>query len=127
MNLTRTSCFLSLILRHKPETIGISLDEHGWANVDELIEGISKTREFNMDILEEIVRTDEKERFSINEDKPFIQYNQSHSIQKYIEIKKVSEKQSFELCLNEIEINELVECILLHKNTPSNEKMKCIN
>ena len=42
MNLTRISCFLSLILRHKPETIGISLDEHGWANVDELIEGISK-------------------------------------------------------------------------------------
>ncbi len=40
----------------------------------------------------------------------------------YIEIKKVSEKQSFELCLNEIEINELVEYILLHKNTPSNEK-----
>lgn len=39
MNLTRTSCFLSLILRHKPETIGISLDEHGWANVDELISG----------------------------------------------------------------------------------------
>ena len=69
MNLTRTSCFLSLILRHKPETIGISLDEHGWANVDELIEGISKTREFNMDILEEIVRTDEKERYSFNEDK----------------------------------------------------------
>ena len=58
MNLTRTSCFLSLILRHKPETIGISLDEHGWADVAELIEGISKTREFNMDILEEIVRTD---------------------------------------------------------------------
>ena len=48
MNLTSTSKFVSLILRHKPETIGIQLDEHGWANVDELIEGISKTREFEM-------------------------------------------------------------------------------
>ncbi len=35
--------FISLILRHKPETIGISLDEHGWASVDELITGINKT------------------------------------------------------------------------------------
>ena len=43
MPLTKTSKFLSLILRHKPETIGISLDEHGWANVDQLIAGMSKT------------------------------------------------------------------------------------
>lgn len=89
MNLTRTSCFLSLILRHKPETIGISLDEHGWANVDELIEGISKTREFNMDILEEIVRTDEKERYSFNEDKTLIRANQGHSIPVDVELEKV--------------------------------------
>ena len=88
MNLTRTSCFLSLILRHKPETIGISLDEHGWANVDELIEGISKTREFNMDILEEIVRTDEKERYSFNEDKTLIRANQGHSIPVDVELEK---------------------------------------
>ena len=54
MNLTSTSKFVSLILRHKPETIGIQLDEHGWANVDELIAGISKTREFNREMLEEI-------------------------------------------------------------------------
>lgn len=66
LNLTKTSKFISLILRHKPETIGISLDEHGWANVDELVLGIAKTREFNMDILEEIVRTDEKQRYSFN-------------------------------------------------------------
>ena len=52
MNLTSTSKFVSLILRHKPETIGIQLDEHGWANVDELIAGISKTRKFNREILD---------------------------------------------------------------------------
>lgn len=44
MGLTDTSKFLSLVLRYKPDTIGISLDEHGWANVSELIESISKTR-----------------------------------------------------------------------------------
>ena len=52
MNTTEVSKFISLILRHKPETIGISLDEHGWANVDELIAGISKTSHMNMEILE---------------------------------------------------------------------------
>lgn len=40
MDLTNTSRYISLILRHKPETIGITLDEHGWANVDELIRGV---------------------------------------------------------------------------------------
>lgn len=36
-----TGKFIALVLRHKPEVIGIHLDEHGWANVDELIAGIS--------------------------------------------------------------------------------------
>ena len=44
MSLKETSKYISLILRHKPETIGITLDEHGWANVDELIAGISGTQ-----------------------------------------------------------------------------------
>ena len=72
MNLTRTSKYISLILRHKPEVIGITLDEHGWANVDELIAGVSKTRPLNMELLEEIIRTDEKQRYSFNEDKTLI-------------------------------------------------------
>ncbi len=86
MNLTDTSKFMSLILRHKPETIGISLDEHGWADVDELIAGIAKTHKFNMDILEEIVRTDEKQRYSFNEDKTLIRANQGHSIPVDVEL-----------------------------------------
>lgn len=89
MGITETSKFLSLILRHKPETIGISLDEHGWADVSELIEGISKTCEFNMDILEEIVRTDEKQRYSFNEDKTLIRANQGHSIPVDVELEKI--------------------------------------
>lgn len=86
MSLTDTSKFMSLILRHKPETIGISLDEHGWANVDELIAGIARTHKFNMDILEEIVRTDNKQRYSFNEDKTLIRANQGHSIPVDVEL-----------------------------------------
>lgn len=80
MSLRNISKYMSLILRHKPETIGISLDEHGWAKVDELIAGIAKDNEFNMDILEEIVGTDEKQRYSFNEDRTLIRANQGHSI-----------------------------------------------
>ena len=47
-----TSKFISLILRHKPETIGITLDEHGWANVSELISGVNETHPLDMEILE---------------------------------------------------------------------------
>ena len=88
MGLTETSRFISLILRHKPEVIGIHLDEHGWAKVDELIAGISKKQEFNMDILEEIVRTDNKQRYSFNEDKTLIRANQGHSIPVDVELKE---------------------------------------
>ncbi len=53
MNLNEISKFIALILRHKPETIGISLDEHGWANVSELVEGINRQQPFTMTDLEE--------------------------------------------------------------------------
>ena len=86
MDYTHTSRFMSLILRHKPEIIGISLDEHGWADVDALIAGIAQTHEFNREILEEIVRTDNKQRYSFNEDHTLIRANQGHSIPVDVEL-----------------------------------------
>ena len=94
MPLKDTSKFISLILRHKPETIGIALDEHGWAKVDELIEGINKSKRDNKDdyltmsILEEIVANDNKQRYSFNEDKTLIRANQGHSIPVDVELEK---------------------------------------
>lgn len=86
MSLTRTSRYISLILRHKPEAIGITLDEHGWADVDELIAGVSRTHPLTMKLLEEIVRTDEKQRYSFNGDKTLIRANQGHSIPVDVEL-----------------------------------------
>ena len=74
------SKFLSLVLRHKPQVAGIALDEHGWADVDELVKGVSKTQNFSHTILEEIVTTDSKNRYSFNEDYSRIRANQGHSI-----------------------------------------------
>ncbi len=86
-----TSKFISLILRHKPEAVGISLDEHGWADVQELIDGINASGGYHLDteLLEEIVRTDEKQRYSFNEDHTLIRANQGHSIPVDVELKEV--------------------------------------
>lgn len=87
---TKLSKFLSLILRHKPEEIGISLDENGWADVLELLSGINNTgRKINIDLLEEIVKTDNKGRYSFNEDKTKIRANQGHSIKVDVELKEI--------------------------------------
>ncbi len=89
MNLTNLSRYMSLILRHKPEVIEITLDEHGWASVNDLICGIEKNNPgFNMDILEQIVRTDSKQRYSFNDDKSLIRANQGHSINVDVELKE---------------------------------------
>lgn len=79
-DLTRISKYMSLILRHKPEVIGIRLDAHGWADVNELLVGIGRKYPINRDILEEIVRSDGKQRYAFNEDRTLIRANQGHSI-----------------------------------------------
>lgn len=88
MSNKKTSMFISLILRHKPEVIGISLDEHGWADVDDLLAGIQQTRPFSKEDLEEIVKTDSKQRYSFNEDKTLIRANQGHSIPVDVELEE---------------------------------------
>ena len=89
--LERLSKFISMILRHRPEVIGITLDEHGWADVEELIKGINETGEeieFNKDTLETIVKTDKKQRYSFSQDKTLIRANQGHSIPVDVESEK---------------------------------------
>lgn len=86
------SKFLSLILRHKPEVIGITLDEHGWAKISELREKLRGRHTINIreQMIEEIVVTDEKQRYSFNEDKTLIRANQGHSIPVDVELEQVA-------------------------------------
>ena len=84
----QTSKLIAMILRHKPEIIGITLDEHGWADVRELIAGVSRTHPLDMALLEEIVRTDSKQRYSFNEDHTLIRANQGHSVPVDVELQK---------------------------------------
>lgn len=89
--LQKTSKFLSLILRHKPEVIGISLDKNGWAEVSGLIEGVNRNGKYFLDMatLDEIVRTDEKQRYSFSPDRKKIRANQGHSIYVDVELKEI--------------------------------------
>ncbi len=72
----RVSRYISLLLRHKPEAAGIILDEHGWASVTALLAATKIT----MKELEDIVATDQKQRYSFDETKTKIRANQGHSI-----------------------------------------------
>ncbi|MBR1684444.1 MAG: RNA 2'-phosphotransferase [Clostridia bacterium] len=84
-----TSRFIALILRHKPETIGITLDEHGWADVQALLDGVGRTHPLTREELEEIVRSDSKQRYAFNEDHTRIRANQGHSVAVDVELKEV--------------------------------------
>lgn len=79
--LVSLSKFISLILRHKPETVGLTLDSQGYADVKELIESIKKHSDFYIDeyILKFIVSTDDKKRYSYSENGTKIRANQGHS------------------------------------------------
>ena len=80
-NLVKLSKFVSLVLRHHPEVIGLKLDENGWADVDLFIELAKQNgKDISRSVLEEIVETNNKQRFSFNSEKSKIRANQGHSI-----------------------------------------------
>jgi len=79
--LSRHSKFLSYVLRHKPESIGISLDENGWVNVTELLEASRSAGQIiSQELLREIVLTNDKQRFAFDESGNRIRANQGHSV-----------------------------------------------
>jgi putative RNA 2'-phosphotransferase len=80
--LVSISKFLSLVLRHHPETIGIDLDPQGWVDIDTLIAAANRGgRRLNRRLLERVVRENDKQRFAISCDGTRIRANQGHSVQ----------------------------------------------
>lgn len=80
--ITHISKFLSLVLRHQPETIGIQLDQNGWADIDELIEKANNFgTKFDRPTLNHIIETNSKKRFAFNETLDKIRASQGHSIE----------------------------------------------
>jgi putative RNA 2'-phosphotransferase len=78
----KASKFLSLILRHEPERVGLTLGEAGWVGVDELLRAVnSHGRTLTLDGLKHIVATSDKKRFAFSEDGQRIRANQGHSVE----------------------------------------------
>lgn len=76
----KQSKFLSLILRHEPGKIGIALDEQGWVDVDVLLQAMARHHHrLSRGQLEEVVKNNDKQRFSLSEDGRRIRANQGHS------------------------------------------------
>jgi putative RNA 2'-phosphotransferase len=87
--LKHLSKFLSLILRHKPQTIGLQLNENGWANAEQLISKMNAHgTTLDAEILNLIVETNDKQRFAFNEDKTLIRASQGHSIEVELQLKE---------------------------------------
>jgi putative RNA 2'-phosphotransferase len=80
--LTSTSKFLSLVLRHEPQRIGLSLDSAGWVTIDELLAKTALAgKHLSRDTLLHIVATCEKQRFALSQDGTRIRANQGHSVE----------------------------------------------
>ena len=84
-DLAGTSKFLSLVLRHQPETIGLTLDAQGWADVETLLARVraqgGRHAQLDRATLEAIVATSDKKRFAFSEDGTRIRASQGHSVQ----------------------------------------------
>ena len=79
--LTTISKFMSLVLRHQPQRIGLTLDAAGWTSVDELLaRAAAAGRAITRDELNEVVATSDKRRFALSDDGLRIRANQGHSI-----------------------------------------------
>ena len=79
--MTEISKLIAYILRHRPDEFGLAIDRHGWVDTQALIKAVSTRHVIDMAVLENIVSTDKKGRYSFSPDKSMIRANQGHSVQ----------------------------------------------
>ncbi|WP_017904044.1 RNA 2'-phosphotransferase [Pseudomonas asplenii] len=78
--LTETSKFLSYVLRHEPQSIGLQLDTEGWADIDALIVGAAHSgRTLDRELIQAVVSSNDKKRFALSDDARRIRAVQGHS------------------------------------------------
>jgi putative RNA 2'-phosphotransferase len=76
------SKFLSLVLRHEPERVGLKLGEAGWVGVTELLDAVNRHGvALTLDQLKHIVATSDKKRYAFSDDGLQIRANQGHSVE----------------------------------------------
>lgn len=79
---TRISKFLSKHLRHQPEAIGLTLQPGGWVAVDDLLAACAGAGvPLSRDLLDEVVASNDKQRFAFDDTGERIRANQGHSVE----------------------------------------------
>ncbi len=79
--LRRASTFLSLVLRHDPDSIGVTMDPAGWVSIAELVERTADQKHpLTAELIQRVVATSDKQRFALSPDGHRIRANQGHSI-----------------------------------------------
>lgn len=85
------SKFLSYVLRHRPDSIGITLDANGWVDVDVLLAAAQRHgKNLSRTLLEQVVATNDKKRFAFSEDGKRIRASQGHSVSVDLDLKPVT-------------------------------------
>ncbi|WP_137936155.1 RNA 2'-phosphotransferase [Chitinivorax sp. B] len=88
------SKFLSYVLRHDPGSIGLTLDEHGWADVNMLLSQANAAgQSITMDLLQQVIRDNDKQRFALSPDGKMIRANQGHSIKVNLALEDIEPPQ----------------------------------
>lgn len=91
-NYNKISKFLSYVLRHQPDAIGLILDDHGWANIEELINKANQSGEvttLDRSLIQDVVDSNDKKRFFISDDGQSIRASQGHSVNVDLQLKPV--------------------------------------
>ena len=117
MDNTKLSKFLSKILRHKPELIGLNIEKYGaWADIDELIRKVNENSKFTLsrELLEEIVKEDEKQRYKISGDGKKIRASQGHSIEVIMDMEVLQPPEILFHGTAERNINSILEKGIIH-------------
>jgi putative RNA 2'-phosphotransferase len=80
--LKKISKSMSYVLRHRPDTIGIELQENGWIGVDELLRAFDRNgKPFTYEVLKRVVTENDKQRFEFSADGLQIRARQGHSVE----------------------------------------------
>jgi putative RNA 2'-phosphotransferase len=81
-DLVKSSKLIALVLRHQPDKIGLELDKNGWADTAELLQKLNERGYFfDLELLKEVVETNDKKRFVFSEDFAKIRAYQGHSVE----------------------------------------------
>ncbi len=84
------SRFLSLILRHRPEAIGLTLDDAGWAGIEDILRLAPPDLRLTRERIDRAVAENGKQRFAISEDGTRIRARQGHSIEVDLQLPAVA-------------------------------------